>query len=772
MSERVAVVGMSIRAAGVRDTADFWRLLVSGGSGRREFDYDELARRGVPEHRYKDPAYVAAAYPMADALGFDPAAFGFGRSEAELTDPQHRVVLEACYRAVESSGAFIGALPDRVGVFLGQRTSDYGPRIDFRTDGAVDQSALSVGTSPDYLSTRVSYAYGLTGPSMTVLTACSSSNVAVHLACQAILAGECDSALAGGVSVNIRDAGYLVTEGGIYSPSGRCAPYTTSADGTVESNGVAVLFLRRLDLALAEGNPILGVVAGTAVNNDGRERAGFTAPGVAGQVELIEEALDVAELRAAAIGLLEGHGSGTGIGDALEIDAATQAFHSSGALPGECRLHSVKANVGNLTAAAGAAGVIGALLALRHGQIPPNAPLVGGARPVDVSGTPFSLADRLVEWPRSEQGRYAAISSFGLGGTNGHVIIGDAEHEVRAAERKGRSWQLLPLSADDPERLGATVRELRAAVDGSTENSLRDIGHTLRVGRPALAVRTTALVRVGDPAAVAWPDAGRHHTAPATPPTLVLLLPDEVSAGTFSLYGAEPAFRSTVDEGLTVVEQVVGQEIFAGVRDAFRLGVLPSGAEVLRPVLHLLGLGQHAFLGSVGLAPDVLVGLGTGELTAAALSGVLSPEDATRAVCRRGQGDSRPMRDLRLRAPETPMISGVTGSWLSADEARDPSYWGVQQGEPVAAEDALRTVTAAHPDAELLRLAGDHADWLRAVGGLWERGFRVDWQAYAEDDHALLTDVAPRVFGRTPYLHPALLDDCPGIDPAELTGDR
>lgn len=791
MSDRVAVVGVSIRAAAVRNTADFWHLLHAGGSGRRVFSQEELARRGISERRYKDPAYVSVAYPMADSLGFDLKAFGFDRAEAELTDPQHRVVLEACYRAVESSGCFIGALPDRVGVFLGAQTNDYGARIEYRSAAAdrdLDLTALAIGTSPDYLSNRVSYAYGLTGPSMTVLTACSSSSVAVHLASQAILAGECDSALAGGVAVNVRDAGYLPAEGGIYSPRGRCEPYTASADGTVEGNGVAVLFLRRLDVALAAGNPILGVIAGTAVNNDGRERAGFTVPGVAGQIELIAEALDVAELDGASIGLLEGHGSGTGIGDALEIDAATEAFRSAGAGSGECRLHSVKANIGNLTAAGGAAGIIASLLALRHGQIPPNAPLVAGALPIDLAGTPFVLADEPVAWPRTEQGRYAAISSFGLGGTNAHVIIGDAEQAVRDASRKGRSWQLLPLSADDPERLTEVVGAVRDAVIGSSADLRRDIGHTLRTGRPELTARATALVPVdGSATGVEWPDARSFRTAPETPPALVFVLPGEdvgASGAAPALYAAEPVFRSAVDDGLAVMAQVLVPDEFAAVRAAFR----ETGPPASQPVLHLMAVGQHALLGELGLRPDVLLGLGAGELTAAALGGVLSFEDAARAVCRRAQSGADPhrMRDVRLRPPVTPTISGVTGSWLTAEEACDPGYWSVQLGEPVPFDVAVRTVAAEYPRAVHLQLSGRIElgaemadavvavlpDVLHAVGGLWERGVRIDWDAYAERDHALRTEVAPRIFLRTRCLHPALLDNCPGIDPAELTGER
>ncbi|WP_159049692.1 beta-ketoacyl synthase N-terminal-like domain-containing protein [Streptomyces sp. NRRL WC-3618] len=821
MTVRVAVVGMSIRAAGVRSAADFWRLMSTGRSGRREIDHAELVRRRIPVHRYKDPAYVPVAYSMEDYLGFDLEAFGFSRSEAELTDPQHRVMLEACYRAVESSGCFIGSLPDRVGVFLGARTSGYGAQIEYcstSAGGDVDLSGLAVGTEPDYMSTRISYAYGLTGPSVTVLTACSSSGVAVHLACQAILAGECDSALAGGVALDVRDAGYTFTEGGIYSPRGRCEPYMASADGTVDGNGVAALFLRRLDVALAARNPILGVIAGTAVNNDGRERAGFTAPGVAGQTELIEEALDVAELRSTSIGLLEGHGAGTGIGDALEIDAATRAFRSTGAGVGDCRLHSVKANIGNLTAAAGAASVIGCLLALRHGRIPPNAPLVEGASPTDLRGTPFTLADTPIAWRRSDRGRYAAVSSFGLGGTNAQVIIGDAEPEMQLASRKGRSWQLLPLSADDPERLTEAVDAVRAAVDGASAEARQDIGHTLRTGRPELTTRAAAVIPVDDsPTGERWPKPGQFRTPPEVPPALVLALPGEeagVPEAALALYKAEPAFRSAVDDGLAAMEHTLAPETFAAVRDAFLHGRCLTATNVSQPVLHLLGVGQHAFLGALGVEPDLLVGHGVGELTAAQLSGVLSGEDAARAVCWRSQAMSdlperaeaaalftRRMREVRLNSPTTPTLSCVTGAWLTSEEAWDPGYWGAQLREQVPFDEALRAVVSQHPEAVYLQLAGGTdpretarlrgvaedavltlvsdeeapdgwCSLLRAVGALWERGVRIDWQAYAERDHALRVDMAPRAFERIPYVHPSLLEHCPGIDPAELSGKQ
>ncbi|MER7273814.1 beta-ketoacyl synthase N-terminal-like domain-containing protein [Dactylosporangium sp. NPDC000244] len=789
MSDRVAVVGMSIRAARVRDPSSFWRLLSTGGCGRREISPEELARRGVAKRRYQNPDFVPVTFAMDDSLAFDAPAFGIDPSEAELIDPQHRVMLEACYRAVESAGCFIGALPDRVGVFVGLRASDYGARIGLHHAAAgddLDPGRLALGTDPDYLAGRISYTYGLTGPSMAVLTACSSSSVAVHLACQAILAGECDSALAGGVAVNVRDAGYRYVEGGLYSPRGRCEPYTATADGTVDGNGVAALFLRRLDVALAEGNPILGVVAGTAVNNDGRERAGFTAPGIAGQVELIGEALEVARLKAAQIGLLEGHGTGTRIGDALEIDAASQAYRSSGAEPGACRLHSVKANVGNLTAAAGAAGIVAALLALRHGTIPPNAPLAHGARPADLDGTPFAVADGPIAWPRAGQGRYAAISSFGLGGTNAHVIIGDAEPEPRAAARRGRSWQVLPVSADDPPRLTAAVEAVRAAVASAAPDERRNLGHTLRTGRPQLAARAAVLVPVdGGPA-----EARRSRIAPEQPPVLVFVLPGR-GVGGFAGYTDEPAFRSAVDDGLVVMERALAPEAFTAVRDAVRRGEVPAAAPVRQPVLHLAAVGQHALLGTLGIRPDALVGEGVGELTAAHLSGVLSFDDAARAVCWRGRADADAdpveaarlagrLRELRLHAPTVPILSAVTGAWLTDEEARDPGYWGAQLRAPAELGAAVRTVAARHPGAVYLHLSGtasgaaDDAVIGRSlpqtVGELWERGVPVDWNAYAERDPALRIDTAPRRFDRTAYVHPALRED--HHHPADLSREQ
>ncbi|MGH8875837.1 MAG: polyketide synthase, partial [Stackebrandtia sp.] len=344
MTDRVAIVGASIRTAGARDGAELWRMLAAGRGGRREIGAAELERRGVPQELRENPSFVPVSYQLDNPAGFDTAAFAISPAEAELMDPQHRAMLVCGYRAVENAGHHVASLPDTVGVYVGARPGPHAMLL--RQSGApVDQTKLVTGSYSDYLAARLSYTFGLRGPAISVQTTCSTSAVAIHLATQAILAGECDSAVAGGVAIDIEDAGYLHAEGGVFSPRGRCEPFTTHADGTVDGNGAAAVFLRRLDLALAEGDPILAVIAGTAVNNDGRDRVGFTAPSVSGQADVIGEALDVAELNPGRIGLFETHGTGTAVGDPLEIEAAARAYREAGMTGRDLRLGTLMANV-------------------------------------------------------------------------------------------------------------------------------------------------------------------------------------------------------------------------------------------------------------------------------------------------------------------------------------------------------------------------------------------------------------------------------------------
>ncbi|MEU6664780.1 type I polyketide synthase [Streptomyces sp. NPDC046727] len=678
MRDSVAIIGMSIRTSGARDINEFWDLIRNAESGRHTLDHIELARRGVPYHRYTHADFVPVTYPLKQALEFDTEAFRFSATEAELTDPQHRLLLEECYRAVESSGHYIGSLPGVVGVYLGAKPSNHGALLErelWASGDNLELTRLAIGNHPDYLSSRVAYKYGLTGPALTVQTACSSSAVAIHLASQAILSGECDSAIVGGVAYDLQDAGYLYSEGGIYSKRGLCEPFMTTADGTVEGNGAVALFLRRLDVAVAAGDPVLAVIAGTAVNNDGQDRAGFSAPGVKGQIAVIEEALDVAELTADRIGLFEAHGTGTGIGDTLEVEAAARAWSAHGATRENCRLTSIKANVGHLAAAAGAAGVVAAVLAMQHEEIPPNLPLTHGATPMDLSDTPFVLSGEVVAWPRGEEPRHAAVSSFGLGGTNAHLILSDADISGPSRQTPQRTWQLLPLSADDSERLDQSVHNVRDLVNGASAEERSGLGRTLRTGRPSLAVRTSVVVSTHPSQADAdWPVPASFSRPAEQHPDVIYLLPGQggrTTAAAHELYTAEPAFAQSVDRGLALMRPLLTPRTYERIVAAFHEGSHTGDTEVAQPVLHLTSVGVHAFLDRLGLRPTAVLGHSVGEVTGAYLTGILSFEDAVRAVCRRASAmaEMAPGVMLAVRAavedlhglPEECCVSVVNG---------------------------------------------------------------------------------------------------------------
>ncbi|WP_435826327.1 polyketide synthase, partial [Micromonospora carbonacea] len=365
----VAVVGMAARFPGATDVDEFWAALLAGVESVRAFTPAELAAAGVPEHLAADPGYVAASGVLDDVAGFDAAFFGVSPREAELLDPQHRLFLETCQHALEDAGCPGEADGRRIGVFAGGGMNLYPhhtylrhqlPQAVASADPATAIGA-ALGNQPDFLATRVAYRLGLTGPAVTVQTACSTSLVAVHLAARALLAGDADVAVAGAVAVHVPQVtGYRHTPGSILSASGRCRPFDADADGTVGGNGVAAVVLKPLDRALADGDRIHAVLLGSAVNNDGSGKVGWTAPGVAGQVDVVRRALRDAGVPAASIGYVEAHGTGTALGDPVEHHALAEAY-----APARAFLGSVKANIGHLDSCAGMAGLIKAVLAVR-----------------------------------------------------------------------------------------------------------------------------------------------------------------------------------------------------------------------------------------------------------------------------------------------------------------------------------------------------------------------------------------------------------------------
>lgn len=493
--EPVAIVGLACRVPGARTVDDFWRNMRDGVESITWFGREELAAAGIDEETLADPDYVPASGHLEGADHFDASFFGFNAGEAETMDPQQRMFCETAWEAMEDFGHDPARFDGTVGVFAGSFMNKYMAQ-NLNTNTRFLRSPMAPATrmfnDKDFLATRIAYLLDLTGPAYTVQTACSTSLVATHVACQSLLSYECDVALAGGVTVNVPlKAGYPVADSGLFSGDGRCRPFDATAGGTVPGNGAVVLVLRRLSEALADRDHIYAVIRGSAVNNDGSMKAGFAAPSVDGQARVIASALAIANVDPSTIGYLEAHGTATQVGDPIEVTALTQAFQLSADAVGQCALGSVKANIGHLDAAAGVAGLMRAALAVHHAQIPPTANFTRPNPELRLKHTPFYVPNGARDWQPASGPRRAGVSSFGVGGTNAHVVIEQAP--AAAAEpspAQPREWQLLPVSGRDRTTVDAATERLAAHLDrADSSQTLADVAFTLQDGRRSFGLR-------------------------------------------------------------------------------------------------------------------------------------------------------------------------------------------------------------------------------------------------------------------------------------------
>jgi len=486
----IAVVGMACRFPGASTPEEYWDNLVAGVDSVRPFTREELREWGHDPDALADPRYVPM-HGVVDGIGeFDADFFQFSARDATMLNPQHQLFLECSWEALERAGYDPRATPGTVGVYAGAGRNAYGSVVQAQADRfpGVDGLALLIANEPEHLSTRVSYKLGLTGPSMAVMTACSTSLVAVHEASRALLAGECDVALAGGVSLRLPRSGYLYREGGTMSPDGRCRTFSADAKGIVGGDGAGVVVLRRAQDALDDGDHVHAVIRGSAVNNDGHDRAGFTAPSVRGQAEVIRLAHAAAEVGPETISYVEAHGTGTPVGDPIEVTALTQAFRSGPVTPGSVLLGSVKTNIGHTDTAAGVAGLIKAVLALEHRTVPATLNFERPNPVIDFAAGPFTVNTERRDWEASAFPRRAGVSSFGIGGTNAHVVLEEAPQAPPAAEPVARGT-LLVLSARSPEALDSASRRLAEHLVRHPGLPLPEVACTLQLGRHAFAHR-------------------------------------------------------------------------------------------------------------------------------------------------------------------------------------------------------------------------------------------------------------------------------------------
>ncbi|NEP63328.1 MAG: type I polyketide synthase, partial [Symploca sp. SIO2G7] len=485
----IAIIGMAGRFPGAKRIDEFWYNLYNGVESILFFTDEELLGSGVESVLLSDPNYIKAGAVLEDIEMFDAQFFGFSPREAEAMDPQHRLFLECAWEALENAGYNPEADKGLTGVYAGGNLSSYLLNNLSSNRGLIESLGVELTTSgndKDYIPTRVSYKLNLHGPSLNVSTACSTSLVAVHLGYRGLLSYECDLALAGGINIQVpQQAGYFYQQGGIASPDGHCRAFDAKAQGTIFGNGVGIVILKRLEDALADGDCIHAVIKGSAINNDGALKVGYTAPSVDGQAEVIAESQAIAGFNPETITYIETHGTGTALGDPIEIRALENVFRASTQKKGFCGIGSVKTNIGHLNSAAGATGLIKTVLALKHKQIPPSLHFENPNPEIDFANSPFYVNTQLSEWKANGTPRRAGVSSFGFGGTNAHVVLEEAP--VIEPSGKSRPWQLLLLSAKTSSALDTATTNLSQYLH--SELNLADVAYTLQVGRRAFNYR-------------------------------------------------------------------------------------------------------------------------------------------------------------------------------------------------------------------------------------------------------------------------------------------
>jgi len=653
VSTDIAVVGMAGRFPGATDVGAYWSNLVGAKESISRLTDEELLKEGVSPSTLRDPRYVKAAAIYDDVFGFDAPFFGFSPREASILDPQHRHFLEVCFEGLEHAGYAPEHFAGRIGVFGGSGMNAYMPYHLFTNRALMRDVGLFLirhtGNDKDFLTTRVSYCLDLRGPVVNVQTACSTSLVAIHLAAQSLLSGECDMALAGGVTIELpHRQGYFYEEGEILSPDGHCRAFDHRSQGTVFGSGAGVVVLRRLSDALNDGDTIHAVVKATAINNDGARKVGYLAPSVDGQAECIVEALNLAGLSARDVSYVECHGTGTAVGDPIEVTALTQAFRASTDENGFCRIGSVKTNIGHLDTAAGIASFIKVALMLQHETIAPTLNYEKPNPTIDFPKTPFSVANEKMSWPRVDgTPRRAGVSSLGVGGTNAHVVVEEAPRAAVRTDDPGP--HLLTLSARSAAALDRASERLAAHLEAHPRALMKDVAHTLVAGRRRFGHRRVLAVDDAKDAIAHLRGAGEKraasHVDDAKERPVVFMLPGGGAQhpGMFAgVYARYRVFRDVVDECLEILKQKEQLDIRrfmfpAASDDAERAAHAIEGTAIGLPALATVEIAMDALLRSFGVEPVARIGHSLGENVAAHLSGVIDRETLLSIVACRGR---------------------------------------------------------------------------------------------------------------------------------------
>ncbi|HEX8089319.1 MAG TPA: beta-ketoacyl synthase N-terminal-like domain-containing protein, partial [Blastocatellia bacterium] len=672
-SSDIAIISMGARLPKAGSVREFWHNLREGVEAISFFTDEELKAAGVSPELLSLPSYIKAGSIINDIESFDAAFFGMNPREAQLMDPQQRLFLETVWEAMESAGYDPERFKGKIGVFAGAGINTY-LLFNLLSNPDIIQSAgdhmILVGNDKDFLATRISYILNLKGPSITVQTACSTSLVAVHMACESLLTGHCDMAVAGAVTVRAsQKKGYLTEESGLLSPDGHCRAFDAKAMGTVFGNGLGVVVLKRLEDAVADGDHIHAVVKGTAINNDGSLKIGYLAPSVEGQAEVIALAHAAAGIDPSTISYVEAHGTGTMLGDPVEMTAITKAFRERTDKKNFCAIGSVKTNIGHLDTAAGIAGLIKTALALEHKQIPPSLNFEEPNPNIDFESSPFYVSTTLREWAAGDTPRRAGVSSFGFGGTNSHIVL----EEAPATEPSGEAapWQLLVLSAKTETSLEAATHNLANFLSQNSDVNLADVAYTLKVGRKPFSYRRAVVCLDAADAisALGSQEAGRVHTRMVdefvNPPVAFMFAgygSQQVNMGE-ELYRVESVFREEVDRCSELLKPHLGFDI----RDVLYPGEerIEEAAErinliwIAQPALFVIEYATAKLWMHWGVHPRMLIGYSTGEYVAAHFAGVFSLEDVLAIIVERSllMHDLESGSMLAIPLPENELVA-------------------------------------------------------------------------------------------------------------------
>lgn len=784
----IAVIGMSGKFPGSKNINEFWENLKGGIESIYFFSDVELIEAGIKPELVKDPNYIKAKGILEGIEYFDAKFFNYSPKEAKIMDPQIRLLHECVWETLEDAAYNPETYDGLIGLYAGASPNLPWECMSFTSEGdSLDNFTIGMKNNKDLLSTHISYNLNLKGPSITLYTACSTSLVAIHQACQGLLSGDCDIALAGGASIELPDkAGYLYQKGMIKSPDGHCRAFDGKAEGTVYGNGVGVVALKRIEDAIADNDNIYAVIKGTAINNDGKRKVGYTAPSVEGQAEVISTAHQLAEVDVEDISYVETHGTGTSIGDPIEVEGLKMAFKTT--KKGFCGLGSVKPNIGHLDAAAGVTSFIKTAMILKNKQIPPHIYFENPNLKIDFIDSPFFVNTKLREL-NEHKALIAGVSSFGLGGTNCHVVM--QEPPIPRTSTSSKKYELVTLSAKTETALESMSKNLAEYLKKNSNVNIADVAYTLNVGRQKFKYRKAMVCSNVEEIIRNFSNenlrAGNRRNLKDDRREVVLIFSEKENLEDYKniiceLYFTEPKFKKYMDMCFEVINSLLEYNMKNGIFSKNNEDVLIGkiSLELKKSLINFIvqySLGKMII--DFGINPRAMVGCGVGEYVSATISGIISLTDTVKLIRYIDQRIKQDFsqdkslgisvfNDIRFNNAKIPYISASLEKWITLGDISQPDYWinvaSCEVKDTYIANEILRSLNPIYIEVSnglnLRQLINEEIyisnqkninmtktnrgywQWyvLYMISLLWELGVQIDWkQYYCEEQRARLS---------------------------------